>query len=167
MNKIEDMEELKKDALVGIIDRIAGDIKIGNVGAYMYDKEDDEYGYDLVIWDSLPFTLQEDKKNYDLKKGDRAVYVTNLYRLDNRKNWYHSSSTKSIVNLLHVVVADVAIVTDSIPRGFSSKLIKDNYIGRMTDECHEFILDEINRRDRLNYDEECTIFSDGSDDDSI
>ena len=57
MNEIEDMQELKKDALVGIIDRIAGDIKIGNVGAYMYDKEDDEYGYDLVIWNSLPFTL--------------------------------------------------------------------------------------------------------------
>ena len=65
VNEIEDMEELKKDALVGIIYRITGYIKIGNVGAYMYDKEDDEYGYNLVIWNYLPFTLQEDKKNYD------------------------------------------------------------------------------------------------------
>ena len=42
----------------------------------MYDKDDDEYGYDLVIWDSLPYTLQEDNKTHDLKKGERVVNVT-------------------------------------------------------------------------------------------
>ena len=52
----DEMEELKKDALVGIIDRISGDIKIGQVSAFMYNKDDDEYGYDLVIWGSLPYT---------------------------------------------------------------------------------------------------------------
>ena len=57
--------------------------------------------------------------------------------------------------------------TDTFSRGFSSKEIKDNYIGKLLDECDEFILDEINRRDRLNYEEERIIFSDYSDDDSI
>ena len=170
-NKTEDendeMEELKKDALIGIIDRISGDIKIGQVGAFMYNKNDDEFGYDLVIWNSLPYTLQEDDKKSCLKKVDRVINVTNLYRLDNRNNWYYSSLTKSTIKLLHVVVADISMETDSIPRGFSTKNIKDNYIGKMSDRCHEFILDEINRRDRLNFYEECTIFSDDSDDESI
>ena len=111
--------------------------------------------------------MQEENKTHDLKSGDRVLNVTNLYRFDNRNNWYYSSLTKSIVKLLHVVVADVVMLTDSIPRGFTSKNIKDNYIGRMSDQCHEFILDEINRRDRLNYEEECTIFSDESDDDCV
>ena len=52
----------------------------------MYDKDGDEYGYDLVIWNSLPYTFQENNKTHDLKKGDRVVNVTNLYRFDNRKN---------------------------------------------------------------------------------
>ena len=43
------MEELKKDVLLGVIDRIAREIQINHIGAYMYDKED-EYGYDLVMW---------------------------------------------------------------------------------------------------------------------
>ena len=61
------MEELKKDVLLGVIDRIGSEIRINKVGAYMYDK-DDEYGYDLVIWKSEPYTLQEDDHEYDLKK---------------------------------------------------------------------------------------------------
>ena len=71
------------------------------------------------------------------------------------------------MRLLHVVVSEENMITDSIPRGFTSKNVKNNYIGRMSDQCHELILDEINRRDRLNYEEECKIFSDESDDDSV
>ena len=77
LNDNDDMEELKKDSLIVIIDRISGDIKIGNIGAYIYDKMDDEYGYDLVVWNSLPYTLQEDNKVHDLKRGDRVANVTN------------------------------------------------------------------------------------------
>ena len=61
----------------GIIIRITNEIKIGNIGAYMYDK-DDSYGYDLVIWDSLPYTLQENDVENDLKEGDLVIDVTNL-----------------------------------------------------------------------------------------
>ena len=104
--------------LVGAMDRIANEIKIGHVGAYMYDR-DDEYGYDLVMWNSIPYTLQQDNRKFDLKQGDRVINVTNLYRIQNRNNWYHSSSTKSILKLLHVVVADIIMKTDSFPHVFS------------------------------------------------
>ena len=160
LNDNDDMEELNKDALIGIIDRISGDIQIGNIVAYMYDKSDDEYGYDLVKWDSLPYTLQDDDPNNFLKRGDRVVNVTNLYRLNKRKNWYYSSLTESIIKVLHVVVAHVDMQTDIIPRGYSYNDIKDTYMGKMSDVCHEFILDEIKRRDRLNYEEERMVFSD-------
>ena len=132
----------------------------------MYDKED-EYGYDLVIWNSEPYTLQDDDKEYNLKKGDRVVNVTNLYRVDKRQNWYSSSSTQQIIKLLHVVVSFIDISTDSLPRGFTSKSVKGNYMGKMSDKCHDFILDEINRRDRLNYVEDCVNFSYDTDDESI
>ena len=154
----EDMEELKKDALVGIIDRIAAEIQVDKVGAFMYDEIDDEYGYDLVIWNSLPYTLQEDNRLYDLKKGDRVANVTNLYRFKNRRHFYYSSETKSVINIRHVVVADVEMQTDSLPHGYTNRSIGENFMGKMTDKCHEFILDEINRRDRLNYEEECMVF---------
>ena len=65
------------------------------------------------------------------------------------------------------MVADIVMTTDALPRGFSTKLIKGNYIGRMSDQCHDFILDEIHRRDRLNYVEDCVNFSYDSDEDSI
>ena len=77
-----------------------------------------------------------------------AANVTNLYRLNKRKNWYHSSLTKSIIKILFVVVADVDMQTDILPRGYNE-------------------LDEINRRDRLNYKEECMVFSDENDDESV
>ena len=96
-----------------------------------------------------------------------AANVTNLYRLNKRKNWYYSSLTKSIIKVLHVVVAHVDMQTDIIPRGYSYNDIKDTYMGKMSDVCHEFILDEINRRDRLNYEEERMVFSDESDDESV
>ena len=57
--------------------------------------------------------------------------------------------------------------TDTLPYGFTSKSIKGNYIGRMSDQIHDFILDEINRRDKLNYEEECINFSYDSDEDSV
>ena len=57
--------------------------------------------------------------------------------------------------------------TDSLPHGYTNRSIGENFMGKMTDKCHEFILDEINRRDRLNYEEECMVFSDEIDDDSI
>ena len=120
-----------------------------------------------VKWDSLPYTLQEDDRNNGLKRGDRVVNVTNLYRFDKRKNWYYSSMTKSIIKVLYVVVADVLMQSDILPHGYSYQKNKDTYIGKMSDECHESILDEINRRDRLNYEEECMVFSDDSDEESV
>ena len=59
------------------------------------------------------------------------------------------------------------MTTDSLPRGFTSKSIKGSYIGKMSDQYHDFILDEINRCDRLNYEEECVNFSYDSDDESV
>ena len=102
-----------------------------------------------------------------MKRGIRVANINNLNRLNKRKNWYYSSLTKSIIKVLYVVVADVVMQTDILPRGYSYKEIKDTYMGKMSDECHEFILDEINRRDRLNYEEECMVFSDESDYESV
>ena len=51
--------------------------------------------------------------------------------------------------------------TGSLPYGFRISSINGNYIGKMADDCHDYILDEIDRRDRLNYDEE--ILSDNDD----
>ena len=128
----------------------------------MYDK-DDSYGYDLVIWDSLPYILQENNNKYDLKEGDKVVNVTNLYSIEKRANWYASSNTKSIIKLIHVVDADIDMKTGSLPYGFRSSSINRNYIGKMSDDCHDYILDEINRRDRLNYEYEIISDNDESD----
>ena len=102
-----------------------------------------------------------------MKIGDQVANVTNLYRINNRGNWYASSKTKSIVNLIHVVVANIKMDKSSLPRDFSRKTLKGNYTDKMSDKCHDFILDEINRRDRLNYVEDCINFSYDTDDESI
>ena len=128
----------------------------------MYDK-DDSYGYDLVIWDSLPYTLQENDVENDLKEGDLVIDVTNLYRIERRENWYASSDTKSKIKLIYVVNANIEMKTGSLPHGFRSSSINGNFIGKMNDECHDYILDEINRRDRLNYEEELLSDNDESD----
>ena len=100
-----------------------------------------------------------------MKDGDIVVDVTNLYRIEKRENWYASSDTKSIIKLIHVVDADIEMKTGSLPYGFRNSPIHGNYIGKMDDECHDYILDEINRRDRLNYEEEILSDNDESDDD--
>ena len=57
--------------------------------------------------------------------------------------------------------------TDKLPHGYTKNLTKGYYIGKMSDKSHNFILDQINRRERLNYEENGNIYSDESDDDII
>ena len=92
-----------------------------------------------------------------MKIGDLVANVTNLYRINNRDNWYTSSKTKSIVKLIHVVVANIEMDTSSILRGFSRKTLKGNYTGKISNKFQEQMLDEGYRRDKLNHEEECLI----------
>ena len=93
---MENKEDLIKDVLICITDRIISDIKIGNIGAFMYDSND-SFGYDLVKFDSEPYTIQYNCNKHNIRRGDRVVDVTNLYRMKQKNNWYSSSATKSIM----------------------------------------------------------------------
>ena len=64
---IENEDDLKKDVLIGITDRIVSDIEIGNIGAFMYNIND-SYGYDLLKFDSKPYKIQYNSNEHCLKK---------------------------------------------------------------------------------------------------
>ena len=82
-----------------------------------------------------------------------SVFAT----LDKRNNWYTSTTEHTIIQLHHVVHPDIEMekssANDEYPSQYRSKHVKDGQLlVKISDEFHEYILNEISRRDLIEYD---------------
>mgnify|MGYP000211327405 FL=1 len=120
------MNEVKKDVSMGIITRIAAEIKIGGFGAYMI-KDDHSTGYNIIKWESTPYTTQKDIKK--IKEGELIINASVFVTLDKRNNWYTSTIEHTIIQLHHVVHPDIEIIcflaNGEYPSQYKSKHVKD------------------------------------------
>ena len=147
----EDTAELYHDVLHHMTSVIARDIEIGSFGAVCtVDKESAKDGYYLIQFTSLPFTAQ-------VENGTLQVKGQWLYELPGAPLWfYHEEAPEETVDLTTILVPNLNLIPfspDNQPRGkISRKVAGINDAMRLTQEDHDTIMDEIQLRDRLEYD---------------
>ena len=113
------------------------------------------HSYDLVKWKYEPYTIQSNDEKHELFSGDIVVDVTHLNkRKVSKKLLYHVTENEAKIRLQHVVMEKITL--DPVRRNYSTKSKKNNDIecGYVNNETNDSIIDEINRRESIEYDEE-------------
>ena len=150
-----DISAVKQEVLSGIATRMAEAIFENGFGAIMTEDKQ-AHGYYLVEWCGLPYTLQEDSD--EIQAGDLVCEATYLNQVERAPYWYTPSDMTTVVRLQHVVGADLEMNQPSasikLPSNCKHKDAVRKGARRLSVYSHELLLDEINRRDALDYEEE-------------
>ena len=149
----EEVDEEREVVLRHVTTSVARSIEIGNVGAYAFDKGEGERGeeeYYLVEFASLPWTDQD---------GDQCAWKVNCLWLNSvhrARHWYTKSSNEATLNVVYLVATDLQMHPISPANMIRNHQVRKEAerLGalRMSNESHDFIMDEIERRERLEYD---------------
>ena len=175
----DELEEVNSRLLGGIATRMAERVSEGGIGVFQTEDPDTD-GYYLVKWTTYPYTLQEDTllKEYDppqlVKAGELVCEGTYLNQVGRARQWYTPSALFTTVRMQQVIAPCLALLPIStqnkLPNTCNKKEAKKYGAKRISNEDHDMLLDEINRRSILEYcedsSEEETEESDSSDDDS-
>jgi hypothetical protein len=160
-----DIEQSQKEVLEGIMTRMAETIKEKNYGAVMTE-DDNTNGYYLVRWASEPYASQEVTDEWAI--GELVCDGTYLNPVGRARNWYTQGEDSVTLRVQHVVAANLQLEKPSdqvrLPSACNRTEALKKGATRLSDDSHMTILDEIDRRDILDYEED-----DGSssDDDSV
>ena len=151
----EEVDEEREVVLRHVTTSVARSIKIGNVGAHAFDKGEGERGggeevFYLVEFASLPFTDQE---------GARCAWKVNclwLNSVPNARHWHTKSSVEVTLSVVCLVATDLQMHPISPTNMVRNLQVRKDAerLGalRLSNDSHDFIMDEIERRDRLEYD---------------
>ena len=145
----EDADIAYENVLNHVTSTIAQSVEVGEVGAVATDAEKTE-GYWLMRFTSLPFPDQE---------GDGGLVVEGqwFWQFPGARHWFYQNESVPVdtVSLEHVVAT--GIVLDDIgpnnqpPRGVREGATQKR-AQKISEDSHHLIMDEIIRRERLEYD---------------
>ena len=145
----------RQEVLVGVTSQVAESISVGGFGAVMTEDESTN-GYYIVKWTATPFTYQEDSDG--ITAGDLVCQAEYLNPVGRARLWYTESGEEVLVRLQHAVEGDLELVGESngcrLPRTCNIAEAQGKGAKRISDLSHERILDEINRRDALAFEED-------------
>jgi len=157
----EDLTDIFKDVLHHVTSAVAASVELGNIGAIATDDESSD-GYYLVEFTGVPYTEQSGSS-----AGALMCECYWLYPIPGARKWYTRSEVSHIADLTNVV--DAAVVmnpvspSNMVPAGPRRNL--DGLIAvKISEESHNFILDEVQRRERLEYDPSRVYTEDGNND---
>ena len=149
----EEVDEERKVVLRHVTTSVARSIEIGNVGAYAFDKGEGDRGEEdchLVEFASLPFTDQE---------GSKCVWKVKCFWLNSiptARHWYTKSTDEATLSVVHLVATDLQMHPISPTNMVRSHLVRKDAerLGalRLSNHSHDFIQDEMERRERLECD---------------
>ena len=150
----EEVDEERKVVLRHVTTSVARSIEIGNVGAHAFDKGEGKRGgeedHHLVEFASLPFTDQE---------GDKCAWKVNclwLNSIPTARHWCTKSTDEVTLSVVHLVATDVQMHPISPTNMVRSHLVRKDAerLGalRLSNDSHDYIQDEIERRERLECD---------------
>ena len=149
----EDVEIVREQVLTHMTSSIAEKIELGGVGAVACgeDEENAPDGYYLIRFSSLPFQGVT-------KDGEDAMMVKGVYYYDLKgaPHWYYQDETSQEADhiLEHVVMADIELEDISLQNQPHSRIRAKAYSAKaqkISDESHYKTVDEIFRRERLEY----------------
>jgi hypothetical protein len=150
-----DFVEARQEVLVGLTSNITETISLGGFGAVMTEDESTN-GYYVVKWTATPYTYQEDSEG--IAAGDLVCPAVYLNPVGRARLWYTESAVDVIVRLQHAVVGNLELENESencrLPRTCNIGQARAKGARRISDMSHERILDEVNRRDELAFEEQ-------------
>jgi hypothetical protein len=160
----EDLEESMEVALRGIAIMNAERMVEGEYGAFMTDDPDAD-GYYVVTWTSPPYTLQEDLRLEEympaiiIEKGELVCNALYWSKVRGARRWYvEELESTTVVRVKQVVAPKVVLyeisVDNKLPNNCNKRAAAEQQAKRIALAQHETILDEISRRELLDYDEE-------------
>jgi hypothetical protein len=162
-----DIVAARQEVLVGITSKIAESISEGGFGAVMTEDES-THGYYVVNWTSNPYTLQVDQDD-GYSAGDLVCEANYLNPVGRARLWYTESEEVALVRLQHTVDGNLHLIGESnscrLPRTCNVSWAREKGAKRIADLSHERILDEINRRDSLAFEEDSEEEGTDADDD--
>jgi hypothetical protein len=146
---MDDVDDAREEVLVSLTSNIAANVEIGGYGAIATEDDDATEGYWIIEWTSEPYTCQE---------TDQLVcdgYY--LYQVKGGPRWWTPSGATVTIPLVNIVMADVKM--DVIEEGrnmpSSSHVNKEKCLEmealRIEEDSHDYIFDEIYRRETLEY----------------
>ena len=138
--------------------------KVGNIGAYGFEKDKDkptEEECHLVEFFSKP-CLEQKTKTW-------LVDCHWLNAVPCARHWCTKSTKSSTVSMVCVVANDLEMIpfspTNMIPARVRKAAQQKNAM-KLSQECHDFIIDEISRREGLEHDPSRVFVGNESDSDS-
>jgi hypothetical protein len=163
----EDELVLSFDTVLESIAEVIGtQVEEGKIGAFA--AEDERYdGYYLVQWTGAPYVVAEDCElaSYNppikLNAGELVCEATYMETVNGTKNWWYPVEDLILVRLQQVLAAnlDLSEISEDnpMPRGMraqSRMVAREKGAKKIENEEHDKLLDEIARRQALNYIEE-------------
>ena len=149
----EEVEEEREIILRHVTTSLAASVEIYNIGAFAFQKDktsekETEEEYYLVEFISMPYTKQ-----------DESTLNVDCYWLNSvpgARFWYTKSKNPVTVDMAYVVATDVEMKPISPTNMIKNRSIRREAAQknalRITDESHDFIVHEIDLRERLEYD---------------
>ena len=144
----EDAGEAHEEVLRHVTSAVAQSIVVGAIGAIATSDEAAKDGYYIVEFTSLPFTDQSEG-------GTLKVEVNWLFQVEGARKWFTKSAIEDsfdVVNVVSTGVEMLPISPSNMPPKRAQKRAQKNEALKISEESHNLILDEIMRRDRLEYD---------------
>jgi hypothetical protein len=144
----ENMDEAHSEVLHHVTTAVAQSVVVGAIGAIATADDEAADGYYLVEFTSLPYT--------DQRAGGTLQCDFNwLYPFPRARKWFTKSAAKETFDLVNVVSTGVVMLPIS-PSNMHPKRVhktaERNKALKISEDSHNFILDEIIIRERLEYD---------------
>ena len=144
----EEVDEEREVVLRHVTTSVARNIEIGNMGAGAFDEGEGESGEEqchLVEFASLPWTDQE---------GDKCAWKVNCLWLNSvprERHWYTKSRDEVNLSVVYLVATDLQMHPISPTNMVRHLQVRKDAerLGalRLSNDSHDFILDEIERRE--------------------
>ena len=152
---MNDVEELHKDALMGIQNVIADSIQIDNYGAYLTYSPTTGNHYEIVKWQFEPYTKQDSEGN-ETNNDVRFVDVKQCNVSTTNKRVYHVRDQIETICLQHVLKGEIKVDESVYLRRVKKRCSTSISVEQitLTDETHDDITEEIMRRELIDYKEE-------------
>lgn len=163
----EEIVEVNHVVLDSMTRNIISEIKPTNVGAFSTDDPDAD-GYYLVEFLTDPFRLDKDTalKEYDppmlLRKDELVVTAKYFNKVPRASKWYTPSNIKTTVHIQQVILAGLSLLpisaADNRLPSYLTKAARRSADAkkavRIAQSDHEIILEQLARRQIIDYEEE-------------
>ncbi len=161
----DDICKAKITVLYGIATSVAESICEGSFGAFLTDDKESD-GYYVVQWTSDPYTLQnsvqleEYKPPLHLEAGELVCKARYLHKVPRARQWYTVPTTDlpTTVRLQQVIDPKLEMLnispTNKLPGNCDKRACERLGAQKISNEAHEELIEEIHRRECLDFDEE-------------